>query len=369
MKKVLQCPLWQTALLFTSITGNLLFCAYAGKRACDTSVDLVYERTAKTLIVRIIAAINRNGHLHQADPRKASDALEKYRANWLYSLNYLFPIEITIKGNRISFSAEEVLFNCHDPRRKGEHVRELPWSLLGVRQYDQLPRPLLETTLERQYQQHSDYLDPKHWPGMGLEEWQKLPVPIQKTAAYRMIWEWTHRRSPERHGLSQAEAARILASIGLVESLLDLNKIRNHNEITGNEDRGYMQISDMARIDLHRVAEFRPYKAKDYYQPWVSIQAGSYLFFNRLIDRAGGEVQQAIGMYNAGPHGARRRAQRYRRLVIEKYADTFLQRDEYSPTRFLIARRAQPEYFIGVENDLLFECASRGEKSDDNPSF
>jgi len=369
MKKEPQRPLWQTVLLFTSITGNLLFCAYAGKMACDTSVDLVNERTAGTLNARIIAAINRKGHLHRADPRNASDALERYRANWLYSLNYLVPIEITIKGNRIRFSAEEVLFNSHNPRRKGEQARELPWSLLGVREYDQLPRPLLETTLERQYQQHSDYLDPKPWQGMALEEWRKLPVPIQKTAAYRMIWEWTCRRSPERHGLSQAEAARILASIGLVESMLDLDNIRNHNETTGNEDRCYMQISDMARLELHRVAEFRPYKAKDYYQPWVSIQAGSYLFFNRLMDRAGGDVQQAIGMYNAGPHGERRRAQQYRDLVIGKYVDTFLQRDEYSPTRFLIARRAQSEYFIGVENDRLFECASRGEKSDDHPSF
>jgi hypothetical protein len=204
---------------------------------------------------------------------------------------------------------------------------------------------------------------------MGLEEWQKLPVPIRKSAAYRMIWEWTYQRSPERHGLSQAEAARILASIGLVESLLDLDKISNHNEITGNEDRGYMQISDMARRELHRVAEFRTYKAKDYYQPWVSIQAGSYFFFNKLMDRAGGDVQRAIGMYNAGPHGERRRAQQYRKLVIQKYLDTFLQRDEYSPTRFLIARHAQPEYFIGVENDLLFKCGLREEMSDGNPSF
>src|SRR5437867_2837329 len=54
MRKEIQQPLWQTALLFMAITGNLLFCAYEGKRACEAVVDLVCERTAESLWVETL---------------------------------------------------------------------------------------------------------------------------------------------------------------------------------------------------------------------------------------------------------------------------------------------------------------------------
>ena len=71
--------------------------------------------------------------------------------------------------------------------------------------------------------------------------------------------------------------------------------------------------------------------------------------------RAGGDLARAISMYNAGPRGSRQDAETYLQAVITRYDETFVQRDRFSPTRYLLLRYAEPAYFRKVDSDLLFK--------------
>jgi hypothetical protein len=173
-----------------------------------------------------------------------------------------------------------------------------------------------------------------------------------------MVWEWSRLRTLNSSEMTTGEAARILISIGLVESLFDLDKIDSRNPRTGNVDRGYFQISDPVRRSLARVPEFRSYSPGDYYRPWVSAQAASYHLFVKLLHVSRGDIHRAIGMYNAGPAGTREKAQGYFLAVVDRYGDTFIEQNRHSPTRYLMLRYAQPEYFSGIESDRLFTYGS-----------
>lgn len=349
-----------TGALRAALAAVLLSCsAYTGATRLLAENDSAYLKSAAFTSGRLHANLYRRQTEELGNPWKRQAPLEQYRANWLYVLRYGGPIEITDRADTMRFHVDELLFDMYHPRRDAFYSWILPWRLLQVHHYDQLQTPILDVLLDVQFETCREYLDSDRWPGMGVGEWDSLPVPVRKAAAYQMVWEWTRRRDPARYGLSQPEAGRVLASIGLVESLFDLDKIRNFNDETGNEDRGYMQISDAVRLELAREPEFRRYQAEDYYTPWVSIQAASYLLFDKLMKYSEGDVGGAIRMYNAGRSGSEERADRYLSIVLRKYHETFHQQYRYSPTRYRIITRATPRYFDSVRQDRLFHLSRR----------
>jgi len=307
-----------------------------------------------------VNAVTVRRHWAQVELMKASPALaetpaEKYRARWLSALHYLNDVPIVMNDIPRVFSADELIFNIRRLPRNQVLPQPLPWSLLSAAAYDQIPRSILEVILIRQVENLGQLEQERRLEEISIEEWKNLPPTIQKMAVFDMVWYWVGRRDPERYDLAQAEAARILIAVGIVESFFDMDKTSNKNEKTGNEDRGYFQISDMVRRDLSYVAEFRDYKASDYYHPWVSTQAASYHFFERLMKQTGGDVLRAVGMYNAGPHGNPKRAEQYLLVVADRYFDSFIQKDRHSPTRFLLLQHAVPAYFEGIKSDRLFD--------------
>jgi hypothetical protein len=116
----------------------------------------------------------------------------------------------------------------------------------------------------------------------------------------------------------------------------------------------------MVRSDLERLPEFCAYRPDDYYRPWVSIEAASYLMFERLMKIADGNIPRAVGMYNVGPKGSSKLAEGYFLAVADRYRDTFVQGLSYSPTRYFMLNMAQKDYFAQIESDFLFVHTAAG---------
>lgn len=341
-------------LLIVTITAALAGGAYASKRRFNDDRDSLYERTVYGIAGRMALKNSAVVDRLRASPGLARNPGELYLANWLFSLRYLKPLDVRFHDRRQTYLADESLFDTRHRAAPGVTVNSTPWSHFRGSHYDQLPRPILETILQRQMELYGPLIRPDRWDELTASSLESLPAPIRKIAAYRMVLEAAVSRSPARYGMTRGEAARLLISIGIVESLFDLDKIDNRNAKTGNTDRGYLQISDKVRHDLSRVPEFRSLKADDYFNPLVSIRAGSYYLFEKLLKRTNGDIYRAVGMYNAGPAGPEWRARGYFLAVADRYNDTFIQQDRYSPTRFLMLRYASPHYFEGVQSDHLY---------------
>jgi hypothetical protein len=185
-----------------------------------------------------------------------------------------------------------------------------------------------------------------------VAQWRKIPDPVRKIAAYRMAWHWAVAYAPP--SIRPEEAARILASVGRVESLFDIEKVIHRNSDRGKEDLGFLQISEVMRQRLGRLPEFRDYEKDDYLTPWVSIRAGSYSLFSVFLKGAGGDILEAIGHYNAGKHGLAQRAEKYLNAVLNQYRRAFIDK-HYSPTLRFLLTKADPRYFCGIQGDVLFK--------------
>jgi hypothetical protein len=302
--------------------------------------------------------------MQETDRRQLKHAFEQGnaaypRALWRLGLE---PISMKVKvdGAQHLFWSDELIFNRYRAdhfllleapgfKTRGEF---LPWELFRPIQYDQMPRPLAELIIGLQAQRFGKYLEPEQWPEMNINEWRQIPDPIRKIAAYRMTWLWAAEYAPDQ--MRREEAARILASIGRVESLFDIDKVVHQNPETGKEDLGFLQISEGLRQRLRRLHEFRECNDDDFLKPWISIRAGAYSLFCIFLQGTGGDVLKAIGHYNAGRHGLKQRAAKYLDAVIRQYDRAFVDR-RYSPTLQLLLRRAEPGYFRGVQKDLLFQ--------------
>jgi hypothetical protein len=301
--------------------------------------------------------------MEAADRKQLESALQKKnaayaRARWRLGLEP-FELGVTIDGSRYHFWSDELVFN----RYRADHLNLLdvsafkarseffPWDLFRTIQYDQLPKPLAGFIIDLQIDGFGKYLKPECWPDMDIKEWRLIPDPVRKIAAYRMAWLWADEYAPS--WMRRGEAARLVASIGRVESLFDLNKVVNRNPITGKADLGFMQISEGLRQGLRHTPEFKKYNNDDFLKPWVSIRAGAYSLFHTFLPRADGNVLQAIGYYNAGCNGPRQQAEKYLDMVVRQFNLAFVNRN-YSPTLRLILRRAESGYFQGVRKDTLF---------------
>jgi hypothetical protein len=73
---------------------------------------------------------------------------------------------------------------------------------------------------------------------------------------------------------------------------------------------------------------------------------------------ADGNVPKAIGMYNAGKTGSPEQARGYFLAVVDRFWDTFVRAESYSPTRYHMLWTAKPEYFVGVASDALYRHLS-----------
>jgi len=280
------------------------------------------------------------------------------RARWRFALEP-FEMKVIIDDIHYRFLSDELILNRYRADHLNlfntiafkEHGEFLPWELFGTIHYDQLPRQLTEFIINLQTDHFGNYLKPEYWPDMGVEEWRLIPDTIRKIAAYRMAWLWAVEYAPP--WIRPEEAARLVASIGRVESLFDLRYVVNRNPTTGKEDLGFMQISDALRHRLRQTPEFREYSHDDFLKPWVSVQAGAYSFFNIFLPYAGGDVLKAIGYYNTGRNGPKHQAESYLKMVALQFNRAFVDRT-YSPTLYLILERAEPEYFRDARADVLF---------------
>ncbi len=344
--------------------------AFAGLRAMAVHDPRLHRRVFAAHSDRLLRGMD------EADrdllARALSDRNRAYdRARWRYGLT---PVEIgvVIDGVEHRFLSDEILFNRYrrghmslfDSASFGNGREFLPWELFRSVQYDQLPRPLQQLILQIQIDRYRRYLEPSLWPGIGVREWRTVPDPVLKIAAYRMVRHWTGVYAPE--GMRREEAARILASIGRVESLFDLDKMVHRDPATGRADLGFLQISEPLRRRLRGLPEFRDCSDSDFLKPWVSIRAGAYSFFSIFLEGAGGDVLEAIGHYNAGRHGSRERAEKYLEAVTGQFQRAFVSR-RYSPTLRFLLTTAHGDYFRGVEEDRLypvrgFPPASKGKR-------
>lgn len=341
--------------------------AFAGLRAMVVHDPGLHRRIFAAHSNRLVRGMDETDRDLLA--RALSDRNRAYdRARWRYGLT---PVEIgvVIDGVEHRFLSDEILFNRYrrshldllDSASFGNRGEFLPWEMFRSVQYDQLPRPLGQLILQLQIDRYRRYLEPSLWPGIGVEEWGTVPDPVLKIAAYRMVRHWAGVYAPE--GMRREEAARIVASIGRVESLFDLDKMVHRDPATGRADLGFLQISEPLRRRLRGVSEFEDCSDGDFLKPWVSIRAGAYSFFSIFLEGAGGDVLEAIGHYNAGRHGPRERAEKYLEAVAGQFRRAFVRRT-YSPTLRFILTTAHGDYVRGVEEDRLY--AVRGSPSASN---
>jgi hypothetical protein len=301
--------------------------------------------------------------MYEADQKHLDRALAKQnaaypRAQWRLALDPR-GLEVKVDGTQYHFWSDELIFNRYRTNhlhilgtaafmKRGEF---LPWELFRTIQYDQMPRPMAEFIIGLQADRFGKFLRPRQWPKMCIEDWRSVPDPIRKIAAYRMVWRWAAEYAPA--SMRSEEAARIIAAIGRVESLFDIDKVVNRNPRTQKADLGFLQISDGLRQSLRRLPEFKKYDEDDFLKPWVSIREGTYSLFLIFLKGAGGNVLEAISHYNAGRYGSEQRAETYLKAVIQQYRRAFVDK-KYSPTLGLLLRQAEPRYFRGVRDDLLF---------------
>ncbi|MBN2337275.1 MAG: transglycosylase SLT domain-containing protein [Acidobacteria bacterium] len=344
--------------------------AFAGLRAMAVHDPRLHRRVFTSYSNRLVQGMDKADQDLLA--RALSDGNRAYdRARWRYGL---MPVElgIVIDGVEHRFLSDEILFNRYrrnyldlrDSSSFGTRGEFLPWEMFRSVQYDQLPRPLGQLILQLQIDRYRRYLQPSLWPGIGVQEWRTVPDPVLKIAAYRMVRYWAGIYAPE--GMRREEAARIVASIGRVESLFDLDKMVHRDPATGRADLGFLQISEPLRRRLRGLSEFRDCSDSDFLKPWVSIRAGAYSFFSIFLEGAGGDVLEAIGHYNAGRHGPRERAEEYLEAVAGQFQRAFVRRT-YSPTLRFILMTAHGDYVRGVEEDRLYaaqrsQSASKGKR-------
>ncbi len=319
-----------------------------------------YERVHRAVFAAH-AALMVEG-MSKADAMRREQALregrfDSRREQWRLCLDPV-GMEITVDGTAHRFWSDEIFFNRYRTAQlqlletvaftgRGEF---LPWEIFRPIQYDQMPREFADFVIERQLEHFRDYLKPDSWSEMGINDWRKIPDPIRKIAAYRMVWRWAGEYAPA--GIRRGEAARIIASIGRVESLFDIDKVVHLNPATGEKDLGFMQVSARLRKRLRRLPEFREYDDDDFLKPWVSVRAGAYSLFRIFLPEARGDILEAISHYNAGKSGLEERAQRYLRAVILQHGRAFVNK-HYSPTLRLILEEAEGGYFQDVPADRL----------------
>jgi soluble lytic murein transglycosylase-like protein len=298
----------------------------------------------------------------KADAMQREQALREGRGDsrreqWRLCLDPV-GMDLMVDGMTHRFWSDEIFFNRYRTAQlqlfkavaftgRGEF---LPWEIFRPIQYDQMPRQFADFVIERQLERFRDYLKPESWPRMGIDDWRKIPDPIREIAAYRMVWRWAGEYAPE--GIRRGEAARIVASIGRVESLFDIDKVVHLNPATGEKDLGFMQISAKLRKRLRRLPEFKEYDDDDFLKPWVSIKAGAYSLFRIFLPEARGDMLEAIGDYNAGMRGLEEQAQKYLSAVILQHGRAFVNK-HYSPTLRLILKEADAGYLQDVWADRL----------------
>jgi hypothetical protein len=225
-----------TALLILLV---IMYAALAATTRFNASIDGAHRRTATILAMARKTDQEKAASLKRRLASEfAAHSSERFLANWLYSLQYVEPVRVSVEGTPFVYTAGELLFNTRNSGYVSSVPELRPWDLFRALHYDQLPLPLLEVVLRNQVERYGHYLDARCWPLMQVEDWEQLPAPIQKIAAYGMVWRWAGLRSYEQYGLTQSEAARLLISVGITESMFDIDKIDNENLRTGNVDRG-----------------------------------------------------------------------------------------------------------------------------------
>ena len=177
------------------------------------------------------------------------------------------------------------------------------WRMMHVADWNRVPDDLREQGLDTMLTRYQTILvSPSAWDRMTADDWDQIPQPIRMMAFRYMAQYWAGYYDiggPER--LPPALIADTIQAIVMSESWFEHRTVAVN--LNGTRDLGLAGASDFARARLRAlhaagVVDFGPDDAA-YFNPWVSTRFAA-VWFELMLQEAGGDVDRAIGAYNRG---------------------------------------------------------------------
>jgi hypothetical protein len=111
-------------------------------------------------------------------------------------------------------------------------------------------------------------------------------------------------------------------------------------------------LQDLVRRDLERVPGFEVIPCRRLVPSLGLDRVGSYRLLERLMKSPKEIFSARSACKMPAPPDLRGRQPVY--FFAVRYSDTFIRRDDYSPTRYLMLQYAEADYFKSAESDALF---------------
>jgi hypothetical protein len=182
------------------------------------------------------------------------------------------------------------------------------WRLMRFDDWDRVPAPLRDQALSAMFARYEPILsDPSRWDAMTPRDWDLIPQPMRALAFIHMTQYWSGAyQVGGAFDLPRRAVASTLAAIAMTESWFEHRAV-NVNQ-WGNRDLGLAQASDRVRERMRRLAARGDvdvmFEDDDYFDPWKATRFLA-IWFGRLVDQTGGDLDMAIRAYHRGLRAAR----------------------------------------------------------------
>jgi hypothetical protein len=177
------------------------------------------------------------------------------------------------------------------------------WRMMHVADWNRVPDDLRERGLDAMLARYQAILvSPSAWDAMTAGDWDRIPQPIRMMAFRYMAQYWAgYYDVGQPEGLSPALVGDTIQAIVMSESWFEHRTVAVN--LNGTRDLGLAGASDFARGRLRvlhaaGVVDFGPEDAA-YFNPWVSTRFAA-VWFQLMLQEAGGNLDRAIGAYNRG---------------------------------------------------------------------